>query len=367
LYCAPIARIAGENDVVLLGLVAAVTTMVGGVLWDISWDASIGVDSFWSPPHVATNFGAAAAGVCGLLLLWRTSPRSGRLEPGAARVAFGAAMAVWGSVAMLGFLILDDWWSRSYGLYGERWSPPEILFTVAGAAILAGAAIAAAATRRRGAATAALWVGGLAIAFAVAAMTPYGMPNLQRTGTFYLVSSLLFPLVLAWAAVAGRRSWSAVAAALFYAGFVCFLVWTLPLFAAAPRIGPIYEPVEWLIPPRFPLLLFLPAAAIDACVRRLGSVSARALACGAAFLLIFLPVQWLFASFLLSPASDNWLFAGGGRHWPFYVQMGPERSAFWGLDHDALSAYSVAVCATLAAVSSAAGLLAGAWTRGARR
>lgn len=354
----------------LVGLVAAVTAMVGGLLWDISWDGSIGVDSFWSPPHMATNFGAMAAGVFGLVLVLQARGDSGGSraardsdDAAAARHTFGAGLAVWGAVCMVGFLIVDDWWGRSYGLHAERWSPPEILFTTAVTAILAGAVIAAAASNRR-AGWATAWLVGLAIAFAVAAMTPYSVPNLHRTATFYLVSALLFPFLLVWAARSEAGQWSATRAAASYTLFVCALIWILPRFAVRPEIGPIYEPVEALIPPRFPLLLLLPAVAIDVCVRRLGSEVARVVACAASFAIIFIAAQWTFASFLLSPASDNWFFAGGGRHWPFYLQIGPERTAFWGLDADALSLFAVLGVTLLAALGTAVGLSLGRWTRG---
>jgi len=36
--------------------VAAVTSAMIGVLWDISWHQSIGRDSFWTPAHLAISF-----------------------------------------------------------------------------------------------------------------------------------------------------------------------------------------------------------------------------------------------------------------------------------------------------------------------
>ena len=108
-------------------------------------------------------------------------------------------------------------------------------------AILAGAVIAATTDERTGGA--ALWVIGLAAAFAVAAMTPYSMPNLHRTSTFFLVSSALFPFLLAWAARADAGRWSATVAAVSYTALICLLIWILPRFTVQPEIGPIYEPV----------------------------------------------------------------------------------------------------------------------------
>ncbi len=349
--------------------------MVVGVLWDISWDASVGADSFWSPPHIAVNLGAAAAGLVALAAIVAATRRreAAALEIGAIRTPLGAGVALWGSLAMLAWVVLDDWWIRAYGLAAERWSPPEILFTVATVVILLGAAAAlasaSAADRRIGKldSIAFCWIVGLVMAFAVAAMTPYALPNLQRTATFYLTSACLFPCVLAWASRSRAGGWGATVSALLYTALVCGLIWVLPRFEVRPLIGPIYEPVEVFLPPRFPLLLFLPALAIDSMVRHLDDDWSRAVGGGATFVLVFLPVQWFFSSFLLSPASDNWFFAGGGRYWPFYMQIGPERALFWGSQQDPVAGATVLFCVIAAVISARLGLWLGAWSAGLRR
>ena len=48
-----------------------------------------------------------------------------------------------------------------------------------------------------------------------------------------------------------------------YTLILLFMVWVLPLFAAQPKLAPIYNPVDHMVPPPFPLLLILPAFAID--------------------------------------------------------------------------------------------------------
>ncbi|HEY6049966.1 MAG TPA: hypothetical protein VIZ58_01880, partial [Thermoanaerobaculia bacterium] len=49
---------------------AGATSIVVGLLWDISWHRSIGRDTFWTPAHMAIYFGGllAAAGVAPLIL-----------------------------------------------------------------------------------------------------------------------------------------------------------------------------------------------------------------------------------------------------------------------------------------------------------
>ncbi len=354
-----------------LGLVLAATAMVVGVLWDISWDASIGADSFWCPPHVAINFGALAAGVVALVGI--AGRRRDRVAAGSGvlGIPLGAGMVLWGAVAMLGWMLLDDWWLQAYGLAGERWSPPEILFTIAAVALLFGSATAVAESSTAGdessGALLFCWVVGLVLAFAVVTMTPFGLPNLHRTATFYLIASCVFPGILAWAARARDEAWGASGSALLYTLLLCTLIWLLPRFATRPVTGPIYQPIEAFLPPSFPLLLVLPAIAIDALVRRVEGEWVRAVACGALFVIVFLPTQWLFSAFLLSPASDNWFFAGGGRYWPFYMQVGDERSVFWGLQQDPVGSLTPLLCVAAAMVSARLGLWLGSWTAELRR
>ena len=53
----------------LLGLAA--TSIVVGLIWDISWHISIGRDTFWTPAHMAIYFGGALAGSVGGWLAMR--------------------------------------------------------------------------------------------------------------------------------------------------------------------------------------------------------------------------------------------------------------------------------------------------------
>ena len=94
----------GTDDAVFFyGVLLAATSIVLGLLWDISWDASIGRDSFWSPPHIAVNFGAMLAWV---LAAWKTIKSTmDRQIPavglGPFRTPSGAAFILWGGAAML--------------------------------------------------------------------------------------------------------------------------------------------------------------------------------------------------------------------------------------------------------------------------
>src|SRR5690349_16989587 len=97
-----VARVSGIPWPVAAVLVAA-TLIVVGVIWDISWHMSIGRDTLFSPPHLATYAAAAIVGVtCGWLALHTTF--RGTAEERARTVGFwgfraplGAWICVWGA------------------------------------------------------------------------------------------------------------------------------------------------------------------------------------------------------------------------------------------------------------------------------
>jgi hypothetical protein len=53
--------------------VVAVTSTTFGLYWDISWHTGIGRDTFWTPAHLAIQFGAVLTGLsCAYLILHTT-------------------------------------------------------------------------------------------------------------------------------------------------------------------------------------------------------------------------------------------------------------------------------------------------------
>src|SRR5579862_5311785 len=43
-------------------MVAAVTSIAVGIVWDISWHETVGRDTFWTPAHLAIYLGGVLAG-----------------------------------------------------------------------------------------------------------------------------------------------------------------------------------------------------------------------------------------------------------------------------------------------------------------
>ena len=355
----------------LLGAIAVPLTLI----WDFAWESTIGVDSLFGPPHAA-NYAAVALACAAALRMAQLATRDGSgVALGPVRAPLGAWLSLWGGLAFVAALLFDRWWQASYGLAAGIWHPPQIAKAVAYFALVAGAWVYALGRQHdaRGELAAALACGALLTLISVVTLAQ-SFANRQHSGDFYLLTCSVYPLVLAAQAVAGRLRLPATAAALVYLVLCAGAVWILPLIPGSPQAGPVYNPRDHLLPPPFPLLLVVPALAVDALLNllpgraRRGERWMQALEAGLAFAALFIVAQWLFALFLLSPSADGWLFAGGGRHWPFFLRIDPSaRTAFWHQLAPELGLASSALAAALAVASARAGLWLGAGLRAVQR
>lgn len=357
------------------------TSIVVGILWDISWHMTIGRDTFWTPAHMAIYLGGVLAGICGGWLALKTTFAGTPDERGVAvrfwgfRAPLGAWVAIWGALAMLTSAPFDDWWHNAYGLDVEILSPPHTVLAAGMIAIQLGAMLLVLAPQNRAAEGR---TGALGIAFVYAAgavlsmlailLTEYNYPNAQHAAFFYKVSCAVYPVLLVAVARASRLRWAATLTAAFYMLITLAMVWILPLFPAQPRLGPIDNPLDHMVPPGFPLLLIVPALAVDWLLQRRGKKDGWLLALGlaAAFLALFFASQWLFADFLLSPASRNPFFAGD-MQWSYGDGPGDYRYRFWDLDEDPLTPAGLGTALLLGIVATRVGLWWGSWMSKVRR
>ena len=129
---------------------------------------------------------------------------------------------------------------------------------------------------------------------------------------FYQVSAGAFLFFIISAARVSAARWPATSVAVVYTGLTLFMILLLPLFPAQPLLGPIYVQVDRFMPPDFPLLLVVPALALDLVMRRSGrrvNDWGLALLASLVFVATFLAVQWPFADFLMTPLARNFFFA----------------------------------------------------------
>jgi hypothetical protein len=125
------------------------------------------------------------------------------------------------------------------------------------------------------------------------------------------VSTAVFLFFIISAARASVARWPATTIALVYTGLTIFMLVLMPLFPAQPLLGPIFVQVDRFMPTDFPLLLIVPAFALDLVMQRLsGRLNDWLFAAVAAavFLTGLIAVQWPFADFLMSPWARNWFF-----------------------------------------------------------
>jgi hypothetical protein len=375
----------GHSRIAVWALLLASAGIPLSLLWDFSWENTVGVDLVWSAPHTANYLAVALAGLTALAFVLATTrriaARANGVRLGGFHAPLGVWLSVWGALAFMTAVLFDRWWQSSYGMSAGIWHPPQILKAVAFFAVATGAWLFGLnhqnqprGERTRGGGLAFVIGGGVVLALITVATLTLVYPNRQHAATFYEVGCGTYPIVLVALAKVGTLDRPATVASAVYMLIVCSMVWLLPLFPARPQVPPIYNPLDHLMPPPFPLLLIAPAVALDMLLRMIPSPALRsrpwlqAVAAGLVFFVVFSATQWLFAEFLLDDQADNWFFAGGGRHWPFFLKIDqPSRVAFWTFDKDPVNLTSAVVAAGLAVIASRIGLWIGAWMTRMRR
>jgi hypothetical protein len=189
--------------------VAAVTSAMVGVHWDISWHRSIGRDTFWTPAHLAIHACGVLAGIaCGYLILATTFSRESPLRAASVSIwgfrgPLGAFIAAWGGIAMLTSAPFDNWWHDAYGLDVKILSPPHMVLAAGIAAVEVGALILIlgymnrASEDQRGSLRALfLYVGGMILVVCMILQMELTSRVLMHTAYFYRVVATGVPLIL---------------------------------------------------------------------------------------------------------------------------------------------------------------------------
>ena len=291
--------------------------------WNIAWHRSIGKSTFWAPPHILTWLcGMLAALACGYLIIVTTFrndcfPKSATVRIWGLRGPLGAFIATWGLAAMLTSVPFDLWWHTAYGLEENLLSPPHTVL-IAGLLALQIGTLALLSGYRNRAENAGktswtgayLYTGSMVLILSTAAITEFTLRPYMHSASMYRAVCIVTPAIVVGLARATSRHWAATIAASGYSGFCLLMLWIIPLFPATPSIGPIYTNISKMVPLEFPLLLILPAIAIDILFWKWKDLN-RILLClitGPVFFWTFVFGQWEFADFLQSPQARNWIF-----------------------------------------------------------
>lgn len=324
---------------------------LGAWLVDLSWQGSSPEIGFLSVPHLAAMVLVAVAGAH--LAHRARAPDGATPTVAAARVA-----AVVAALA----LPLDAWWHRGQVPRPEVLTPPHTLTALA-LGLLLGAASWAAVSRAAPTATAlrrSLPV-ALLMAWMTAIGTEYlGRPNLWHGAEFYQIAAAAFPVVLVSSAISGNGRWTALVASAVYLGLLLLLAWGLAVWPLSPGAG--QAPPVRLVTPAIPLLLVVPAAAIDWLVARApvwragpGRRLLGAATTGAAFVALLVAAHWPTGDLLLGRAG----WTVGADRWPYHAGPGGWRVQYWTVDPDRRA---MAVGLGWAVALGTASVLVGYWT-----
>ena len=177
------------------------------------------------------------------------------------------------------------------------------------------------------------------------------------------------PVLFAVLSEASRFRWAATTAAAVYTLVLLSEILILPLFPAQPKLGPVYFPVTHLVPAKFPILILLPALALDLLWQRVRGWRPWqiALVSGFLFIAVLAAAEWPFASFLLSRASENRFF--GTIYFDYNSRPdGPDRlRQFFSPDSGLVLLFGLVRASVYAALSTYLGLRFGRWMRSVER
>ncbi len=364
--------------------VIAVTSVMIGGYWDISWHMSIGRDTFWTPAHIAIYFCGVLAGIsCGYLILSTSfghnhAAREASVGMWGFHAPLGAFISAWGGIAMITSAPFDNWWHSAYGLDVKIFSPPHLVLDtgilavqVGGLVLIGGAMNRAQGALRRKLEWLFLYIGAMMLTLGLIVVWEYTYHVHLHNARCYRTVCVVAPVVLVGVARASGRRWASTILAAVYSGYLMVMLWIFPLFPAQPKLGPVYRPITHFVPLEFPLLLIVPAFVLDVLWARMANWKTKwfqAAVAGSAFLAAFVAAEWPFANFLMLPPSRNWFF---GTHYFTYFEnpnsyvvrnlfYTPERTPaeFW---------LGMALALVIAVMSTRLGMAWGEWVRGIRR
>ena len=264
------------------GALAVTSASIGGA-WDVAWHRSIGRDTFWTPAHLAIQAcGVMAAIICGYLILIDTFGRSEKLKADSVnvlgfRAPLGAFIAAWGGIAMITSAPFDNWWHAAYGLDVKIVSPPHTLLILGIRCVAIGVLFLILAAMNRASSDHTLsgehtyktlqrlflYVGGLIVSGQMFFLIEYTWDVELHSASAYVAMGIALPLAFAILSQASRYKWAATTTAAVYMIFAIGEILILPLVPAQPKLGPVFNPVTHLVPAKFPILIIVPALALD--------------------------------------------------------------------------------------------------------
>ncbi len=366
----------------------ATTSIIVGLIWDVSWHMSIGRDGLFSAPHLAIYLGGVLAGIGGAYQLFKTT-FAGTIEEKQHSVWFwgfraplGALFSIWGALAMLTSAPFDEWWHNAYGLDVEILTPPHVLLLTGMIVIQLGSMITLLTFQNRFQESGKqqqtytgyakymyTYTVGMILAMLTVASWEYMSIQKMHLPIFYKVGCAIFPLFMVAGGRASHLKWPVTFIAIWCMSVYLIVNWVLQIFPAEPMLGPIRTKITHFVPLQFPHLLIFPAIGMDLIFQRCSHWPKwkLSLALGGCFFLIFFLIQWFFGELLFSPMARNWFFFADSPayfhslDWKYRFDFFPFRGSTWEFVRHMGWALLIAV------ISSWVGLRWGNWMQKVKR
>ncbi len=362
----------------------AVTSTTVGLYWDISWHVGIGRDTFWTPAHLAIQFGAVLTGLsCAYLILHTTFAGDALSQEKSVKIwglrgPLGAFIAAWAGFCMLTSAPFDNWWHNSYGLDVAILSPPHVVLLVGifvmglgGLILTTGQMNLSFGESRSKFSRLLLYSGSLLLCLLLMLGYEYiGDQTLMHSAIYYRVLGMIGPVVLVGISRTSGRRWASTTVASIYTGLWLAGNWILPLFPAHAKLGPVFTPITHMVPLGFPVLLLPGAIALDLVLNTLSGRGDtwKAAVGGSAFMVVSLAVNWPFAYFMMSPYARNRVFTMnefGYNFPPSQYHLAWELQSYEKTRVEFWFGIFIALAATI--LSARIGMLWGDWMRRIRR
>ena len=375
-----------EIPVYVYAVVFSSLCVITGLIWDICWHQSIGRDGLFSPPHLIIYVGAVVSGLFSGYEILRITFFGKTIEKqksvkvwGFFYSSLGALFCVWGAIAMLTSAPFDDWWHGTYGLDVQILSPPHTILALGIIGVQFGAIVSVLALKNQGAVAALslpenaqrnrrlFWMFALSGGFLLTMWFTLLSEELGRWfshySSYYKTSAAIFPFVLIAFGRAVSGKWTITTVAGVYMLLMLLTLWIIPIFPAEPKLGPVLNHIDHYQGFAFPLLLVVPALALDWLLNKQSHRNDWVLSVwlGLAFFLVFSVTQWFFGGFLHeSPYARNWFFGShyfyfaNDPNWEYRYKSGNRESAtaFWT---------GMAYALLFSVVSARVGLAWGKW------
>ncbi len=362
----------------------AVTSVTVGAHWDVSWHRSIGRDTFWTPAHIAIYLCGVLAGIaCGYLIFSTTFRSDSPMRANSVRVLgftapLGAFLAAWGGVTMLTSAPFDNWWHNAYGLDVKIVSPPHALLVTGVFGVEIGSLFLIMAAMNRAQDDAALhrrlqllllYLAGLMMVLTMFFRMEYTLDIFLHGAGAYISVAIGVPLYYAAVWKASRNRWACTWMTAIYMFFLIGMIEVLPLFPAEPKLGPVFQAVTHFVPPKFPLLLIVPAVLLDLLWAKYGERNKLlvSLASGPVFVLALVAAEWPFADFLMTKGAENRFFATSEYGYGIPSWSAEVTRHFLNPEHGLVLWKGLGEASLYAAISVWLGLLLGDWMRKIQR